>query len=184
MRTFAVTLSLFACLPTWASAQATATATSGSPARISHIRTEAAAIDRQLRRYRQSERVLDGFSAEGGRMVAYLDGRAPRKVAATLFGETWRGTEEFFYEGDRLIFAFIVTEVYGTPQIGPVLARIEHRLYLENDTLIRRVRSQKPSRTAEDLTFRDPTLADVLTHARTYLGCAKVARQAPCAAGA
>lgn len=98
------------CAPTPGAAQEV-TATSGDPALIADVRARVAEIDRALSRYRRETRDVRGFSAKNGRLEAFFDeSGALRKIEATHFGEMWRGTEEFYYDGGRLVFVATVHE--------------------------------------------------------------------------
>ena len=80
---------------------------------------------------------LSGFSAEGGELVAYLDGAAIVKIAATYYGETGRAFEEFYYWNGKLIFVFRKEDTYDKPMSGKVIKTKENRFYFSNDELIR-----------------------------------------------
>lgn len=155
-----------------ASAQDAVTASSGSPAAIGRIRTVFTSVERNAARYRQTVHDLQEFSLEGGVLHGFYDGAELRKLAAREFGESWRGTEEYYFSRGQLVFIYVVHERYDEPMSGRVRARIENRYYLESGRLIRRVRTQTPSTVQEDLSSFDPKLPDLLTSAKLFAACA------------
>ncbi|HYW11240.1 MAG TPA: hypothetical protein VE871_04765 [Longimicrobium sp.] len=154
-----------------AAAQAVA-ATSGSPAAIARIRAEFAAIEREAPGYRRTQHDLYEFSLEGGELYGFYRGRELRKLSARQFGETWQGTEEYYFAGGRLIFVHVVVHRYERPfGEGGVQWKSEHRLYFDRGRLIRRIRTRDPN-AREDLSVDDPEVADVLETARLFAACA------------
>jgi hypothetical protein len=153
------------------------TATSGSPAAIARIRAAVAEVEREAPRYRRTKHDVFNFSLEGGELTGLYRGRELRKLAARLYGETWRGTEEYYFSGGRLVFIHGVTERYDEPMTGRVVFTIEHRLYLDGGRLIRKVRTQRPA--APDQSDLDPKLDWVLTNARLFTACAAATGKEP-----
>jgi hypothetical protein len=94
-------------------AQEGVTATSGSPAAIARIRAEYAAIEREAPGYRQTAHDVWNFSLEGGELLGFYRGRELRKLSARLFGESWRGSEAYYFADGRLIFIHVVQERYN-----------------------------------------------------------------------
>lgn len=164
--------------PALAQAPATATAASGSPAALARIRAEFAAIEREAPSYRQTRHDLWDFSLEGGELQGFYRGSELRKLAARLYGESWHGTEEYYFSSGRLIFVYIVTEVYDQPMSGKVRARVEDRLYFDGGRLIRQVRSQHPAG-AGDLAGYGADLPAVLRDAQLFAACAAAAGAEP-----
>lgn len=156
------------------------TSTSGSPAAIARIRQEFAAVEREAHTYRRTTHEVLNFSIEGGELTGFFRGRELRKLHARLFGETWRGTEEYYFAGGQLIFIHVVHERYAEPfgEGGQIAARIEHRLYFDGGRLIRRLRTQSPR--AEDLSMFDPEVPTLRRNAQLFAACAASADpQAP-----
>lgn len=153
-------------------AQDAVTATSGSPDAIARIRAEYAAIQREAPRYRRTEHELYNFSLEGGELHGFYRGNELRKLAAHLYGETWQGTDEYYFADGRLIFVHVVHERYhGLYGEGGVQARTEHRLYFDGGRLIRRVRTQHPANAPVDAAA-DPDVAMLLRDAELFAVCA------------
>lgn len=117
---------------------------------ISSIRERYAAVNKNLSKYRVVKKELSGFSTEGGELVAYFDGAAVVKMAATHLGETGRSLEEFYYRDGELVFVFYRRETYDTPMSGRVSKTAEERFYFAGGRLIRwldsRGRSVAPGR--------------------------------------
>ncbi|HYR08312.1 MAG TPA: hypothetical protein VEQ60_11105 [Longimicrobium sp.] len=151
----------------------TVSATSGDPAVIARIRTEFAAIEREAPAYRQTRHEVWNFSLEGGELTGFYRGRELRKLYARLFGETWQGTEEYYFSGDDLIFIHTVQERYDEPFSGRVRWTIEHRFYFDGGRLIRRIRTVRPAfGTGVDLSAYDPDLSPLLRNAGLFAACA------------
>lgn len=154
------------------------TATSGSPEAISRIRAVFAAIEREAPSYRRTTHDLWDFSLEGGVLDGLYRGRELRKLKAQLYGESWRGSREFYFSRGQLVFIYVVTEVYEQRMGGPVRARVEHRFYFDAGRLIRRVRTQHPANVG-DLSAYDPELPTLLREARLFAACAAAAGREP-----
>jgi hypothetical protein len=152
-------------------AAAQVTATSGSPGAIAHIREQYAKIQREAAGYRRTTHELVDFSLEGGELHSFYRGRELRKLAAQLYGESWRGTQEFYFADGRLIFIHVVHQRYDEPLSGRVVYTIENRYYFDGGRLIRHVRTQQPA-TGEDLSSFDPELPVLLRDARLFAACA------------
>jgi hypothetical protein len=104
---------------------------------IASIRQHYAQINGKAARYRKVKKELSGFSAEGGTLLAYLDGPNIMKIAATFFGETGRTSEEYYYWDGKLIFVLRRESRYSKPLSGKVVATNENRFYFKDDKLIR-----------------------------------------------
>jgi hypothetical protein len=159
-------------------AQERVTATSGTPAAIARVRARVAAIEREATGYRRTTHDLQDFSLEGGELTGLYRGRELRKLAARLFGESWRGTEEYYFSGGRLVFIHVVHERYDEPMSGRVAVTLEHRFYFDGGRLIRRVRTQRPAAAGDQSVF-DPELSTLLVQARLFAACAAAAGREP-----
>jgi hypothetical protein len=104
---------------------------------IQSIRKQYATINKRVARYKKVRKELSGFSAEGGRLIAYVDGPAIVKIAATYYGETGRTEEEYYYQNEKLIFVYRKESTYSRPMSGKVIRTKENRFYFENDQLIK-----------------------------------------------
>ncbi len=104
---------------------------------IQSIRQQYTAINKRGARYQKVKKELTGFSAEGGELIAYLDGPAIVKIAATYYGETGRAAEEYYYQAGKLIFVYRKDSTYSRPLSGKVIRTSETRFYFHNDQLIK-----------------------------------------------
>jgi hypothetical protein len=154
-------------------AQHAVSATSGSPAAIARIDAELAKIERAAPRDRQTTHDVLDFSLEGGELTGFYRGRELRKLAARLYGESWRGTEDYYFSEGRLIFIHTVQERYDEPFSGRVQWTIEHRFYFDDGRLIRRVRTVHPAPgPGDDLSVYDPPVPMLLRKAQLFAACA------------
>lgn len=145
-------------------------ATSGSPEAIARIRAEFVAIEREVPDYRRTVHNVWDFSLEGGTLTGFYRGGELRKLHAHLHGETWQGTEEFYFADGQLVFVYFVTGRYDMPMSGNVTTQTEHRLYFDQGRLIRHIRTQTPA--SADVPEDDLELAAVLRNARLFAACA------------
>lgn len=131
-------LFLFAALLTICLVAAgTATARPQATDPLLSIRREYASINSNLAKYKVVRKKLSGFSAEGGELVAHLDGRSIMKIAATFYGEMGRTREEYYYSDSHLIFVFSKQFSNARPLSGKVVRTKENRFYFNNDKLIK-----------------------------------------------
>jgi hypothetical protein len=104
---------------------------------IQCIRQLYAAVQKQLPAYRSIQREFDGFSTEGGKLQAYLDGNKVRLIKASLFGETGRSDQEYYYtDTESLFFVFEKNSRYDRP-FGKVAHVYAARFYFHDGKLIR-----------------------------------------------
>jgi uncharacterized protein YxeA len=134
-RIFSFVIAMMFCLSMAGSYAAVARAQ--AEGQIQSIRQEYAKINRGLRKYRKVRKDLDGFSAEGGELVAYFQGPNIVKIAATFYGESGKALEEYYYRDGKLIFVFRKDFRYNRPLSGKVVSTAENRFYFDNETLIR-----------------------------------------------
>jgi hypothetical protein len=163
-----------------ASSQQAVTATSGSPAAIARIRAAFAEIQRDAPNYRQTTHDVSDFSLEGGELTGFYRGRELRKLAVRLYGETWRGTEDYYFADGRLAFIHTVQERYGERFSGRAQWTIEHRFYFDGGRLIRRIRTVRPTPgRGGDLSVYDPPVPMLLRKAELFAACAAAPGENP-----
>jgi hypothetical protein len=160
-------------------AQAPASATSGSPAAIAHIRAVVDSVERNLSRYRRTTHDLSGFSLEGGEVRGFFDGTEPRKLTVRHFGESGRVTENFYFAGGQPVFALVVTERYARPLTTRIAVRRENRFYFATGQLIRVIRSQVPASPDADQFPDDHDAADLLVDLKPLMVCAASDQKTP-----
>mgnify|MGYP001007397391 CR=1 FL=1 len=57
----------------------------------------------------------DEQSIEGGVIRYYFQNRIVKKIVTEYFGETWRGTTEYYVKNGKVYFIFDKTEKYNVP---------------------------------------------------------------------
>jgi hypothetical protein len=110
---------------------------------IKAIRQRYAEVERELKECRQVKRDVFGESAEGGELIGYFKDASLRKISATFYGETGKALEEFYFSGDRLIFALRTESRYTKPLSGVVKSKTEERFYFADGKLIQWLGSDK-----------------------------------------
>jgi len=128
---------------------------------IQSIRKQYAAINKRVAQYKKVRKELSGFSAEGGRLIAYLDGSTIVKISATYYGETGKADEEYYYQDGKLIFVYRKDSTYSRPMSGKVIRTSENRFYFQNDQLIKWLdeNGKEVSAGAESKNEQDESLA-------------------------
>lgn len=108
-----------------------------SPDTVPCIRQRYAAVQKQLPTYRSMQRAMDSLSTEGGNLKAYFEGQHVRLIKISLFGETGRIDQEYYYtDTNRLFFVFEKHHRYGR-QFGKVAQVQAARFYFHDGKLIR-----------------------------------------------
>lgn len=120
---------------------------------IVSIRAEVAAINNSAAKYDKKTKNIAGISTEGAEATYYLSGKGLKKIVVQIYGETFRATNEFYYGGEELIFAYQKFSRYNG-SIGskppPKIARIEEaRLYRSGDQTIRILLDKKALKPGE-----------------------------------
>ncbi|HKR58634.1 MAG TPA: hypothetical protein VJS64_02785 [Pyrinomonadaceae bacterium] len=100
------------------------------------IRQQYRTINSRSPKYRQVKKDLEGYSTEGGELVAYFEGAAIVKLAAQFYGECGRAAEEYYYQDGHLIFVFRKDSYYSKCLTGKVVKVEEQRFYFNNGALI------------------------------------------------
>ena len=119
---------------------------------LESIRDLSAQINRGLRDFDQAESDMTtlGLLADSvmkGRLLAYTDKGALRKVIATRYGTSGYSILEIYYRDD-MPFMIGVTDVSRADSTGPVTSRVEEVFYFaRNGSLIRKV----PTLTVRDI---------------------------------
>jgi hypothetical protein len=109
--------------------------------RVTRVRAKVAEIDRSAAKYTKTKKDVLGISTEGAEVTLYHSGKELKKIAAKIYGETFRGTSEFYFSGGELIFQYDRVNRYDT-QIGlkrPVkIVRVEqYRSYFDEGKLFK-----------------------------------------------
>ncbi len=82
---------------------------------INVIKSKYAEFNLNKKKYHVLEKDLMGETTEGGFIAAYLDGKALRKITATYYKETGKLIEEYYFDRNDLIFAFVQEYFYSRP---------------------------------------------------------------------
>lgn len=117
---------------------------------IAAIRTEVQAINKGAAKYTKKTKNLYDLSTEGAEVTYYTSGKGLKKVIAKIYGESGNKTNEYFYQGEDLIFVFEKLNHYDKP-IGvtnsPKVVRVEEtRAYFEGGKCIRLLNGKKTIR--------------------------------------
>jgi hypothetical protein len=103
---------------------------------IAGIRRDVRRIDALGPRAHRHTIALEGFSTEGGEARVYFEGGQVARIAATHLGEAGRTSEEFYFRGGALIFAFRRASRYDRP-FGNVRGTEEDRFYFHRNRMVR-----------------------------------------------
>jgi len=129
---------------------------------IAAIRADVNLINKSAAKYTKQKRDVEGVSLEGTEATYFLSGKGLKKIAAKMYGETFRGTVELYYSGEELIFAFERIEKYNTHIAmtpPPKVVKIEEtRLYRTGGKTIR-ILSGKVQLKADDIKFTEAEYA-------------------------
>jgi hypothetical protein len=104
---------------------------------ISAIRQRYVAINRNLAKYKQVKKDLEGYSTEGGELIAYLDGEDIVKLVANFYGESGKAVEEYYYRESQLIFVYRKDSSYDKPLSGRIVQVETQRFYFKNGRMVR-----------------------------------------------
>jgi hypothetical protein len=121
---------------------------------VAGIRAEVAAINKAVGRYKKKSKDVMGLSTEGARATYFTSGRGLKKITAKVYGETYNGTMEIYYQGEEAIFIYWRMNKYDTT-IGmtppPKVIRVEQeRYYFAGGELIRLLKGRKVVRPADE----------------------------------
>ena len=160
---------------------AVAAAADPTEAAVRRIRAHFATIEREVPTYRCRTLELDGFSAEGGELVACYAGDQLRKLTARYYGESGRAEEQFFVWNQQLEFVFRTDDTYTEPLSGRVQHRAEERSYFVDGKLVRWLGPGNVPRAVESAEAQEAATGH-LTIARHFAACALDANATRCAA--
>jgi hypothetical protein len=108
---------------------------------ISAIRAEVAAINKSAAKYTKKTKNVDDISLEGTEATYYVSGKGLKKIVARIYGEGFNETDEFYYQGEELIFVFVRLNKYDQPinakRTPKVVRTEEQRFYFAGGDLIR-----------------------------------------------
>ncbi len=105
------------------------------------IRAEVTAINKNAKSYKKTVKDVEGVSLEGTQASYFVSGKGLRKITAKMYGETFRATGEYYFQGEELIFGYEKMSRYDT-QIGlekpvKVVKVEEKRMYFSGGKMIK-----------------------------------------------
>ena len=104
---------------------------------IAAIRADVNLINKNAAKYDKKTKNFEDLSLEGSAVTYFISGRGLKKIAAKIYGESYRSTVELYYSGEDLIFAFQRLERYSNG-LGSKIGRVEEtRLYRSGGKTIR-----------------------------------------------
>ena len=108
---------------------------------VTGIRAKVAKIDASGKKLIKTKKDVPGISTEGAEATFYRTGNELKKIAVKIYGETFNGSSEFYFDNGKLIFEYDRVNRYDT-QIGlskPVkVIRVEQmRGYFDDGRLFR-----------------------------------------------
>ncbi len=134
--------------------------------RIARIRGWYLAAEKSLSRSRVVRRDLAEFSSQGGALTAYFSGDTLTKLDANFYVERGRVTDDVWLRDDSVYFVSHIVGKYDRSMDGRISHRVQYRLYVAHDTLIRWIDT-----TGEQLPLQNPAAGAEATRA---LGLARV----------
>ncbi len=143
-----VTLLFF--LPVISFAQATP-----DTGRINFIKAQFASINSHISTYKKVHRDDMGQSTEGGEAMAYFDGKDLKKIVSTMYGETGKGTSEYYFCNKKLIFYYAVTYRYNKPMNvdggGKIASTYEDRYYFDGNNIFKYINKPQKAISVKEL---------------------------------
>lgn len=118
---------------------------------IAGIRTEVAAINKNISKYKLAKKNVDEISLEGTEATFYSAKRNLKKIAAKIYGETYNAVVDIYYEGDKPIFIYQRLNKYDKPfNLSPKTVEIEEtRVYLINEKIVKLLVGKKELKFAD-----------------------------------
>jgi len=104
------------------------------------IRKQVAAVNAPGTKYRVEEDDSTFESSEGAEIKKYYAGKVLCKVTLDEFGAMGNSQAEYYFSGDKLIFCYEVTKLYGGPMEDknrPLISEEHNRYYLHDGKLFR-----------------------------------------------
>lgn len=139
---------------------------------IAAIRAEVQAINKGAAKYTKKTKNLYDLSTEGAEVTYYTSGKDLKKIVAKIYGESGNKTNEYFYQGEDLIFVFEKLNHYDNPigaATSPKVVRVEEtRAYFEGGKCIRLLNGKKTIK-ADTVEF-DEQIYEIVETADTIKG--------------
>jgi hypothetical protein len=149
-----------------------AAAAADGDTRIARIKAWYAATEKGLPKNRVVRRDLAEFAPEGAVLTAYFAGDTLRKMNVIFYAEAGRATDEFYLHSDSVYFISHVVGRYSASVYGQLIHRVQYRMYLDGDSLLRWVDTA-----GKDLPVTSPAADSEMTRslamAHIFMDCAK-----------
>lgn len=122
---------------------------------VAKIRSEVAAINKGVSKYRKKTINVEGISLEGAEASYYYAAKDLKKITAKMYSETYNAAGEFYYRNGKLIFAFVKLNKYDFPlsstgKAPKVVSVEEQRFYFSDESLIRMLSGKKELKADDD----------------------------------
>ncbi|HKC36242.1 MAG TPA: hypothetical protein VKB95_09275 [Chitinophagaceae bacterium] len=108
--------------------------------RISQINKECISINNDTTKFSAKTQDVFGYSAEGGELTKYYDGKTLKKAILTLYGERGQTTNEYYFLNGEIILIDKKNEKYVLPIYMGKLetkSKEENKFYFKEQRLIR-----------------------------------------------
>ncbi len=133
---------------------ATQTSFTQTTKQIASIRYEVNLINKNLKKYSKTTKMVEGISLEGTEAKYFLSDKGLKKISAKMYGETYNASVELYYSGEELIFAYQKVNRYDT-QIGmtpspKVVSVKETRFYFLGGKLVKISEGKRNIKTSAD----------------------------------
>jgi hypothetical protein len=147
-----------------------AAAADGDP-RITRIKAWYAATEKGLPKNRVVRRDLAEFAPEGAVLTAYFAGDTLRKMFVIYYADAGRATDEYYLHRDSVYFVSHIVGRYSASVYGRLIHRVQYRMYLDNDSLLRWVDTAGKELPVKSQAA-DSAVERSLVMARIFVACA------------
>lgn len=99
---------------------------------INEIKKQYTEIDSKLYLYNKVKKVLLDETAEGAELTGYFENKELKKISGIYYGETFKTTMEYYYNGDEFFYVYAKIFFYERPiyiDNDPKIKSIEENIY-------------------------------------------------------
>lgn len=99
---------------------------------INEIKKQYTEIDSKLYLYNKVKKVLLDETAEGAELTGYFENKELKKISGIYYGETFKTTMEYYYNGDEFFYVYAKIYFYEKPiyiDNSPKIKKTEEELY-------------------------------------------------------
>lgn len=101
------------------------------------VRQEVVWTNSRLSTFSKRTQLVENVSLEGTEATYYRSGKRIRKIVASVFGETYRARIDFYYSGNRLIYAYDRHSTYEAGLGSPVRSTVNYQMYFHRGRVVR-----------------------------------------------